>query len=305
MLTAQQQELRLRGLGGTDVAAVCGVHPYRTPLDIYLDKRGLVEPFAGNEATRWGHRLEPVIADEYSERTGRILSDCGTIVHAERDWHLGTPDRLIVDEPGGLEIKTAGLRQAHRWGDPDSDEVPDEYLIQCAWYLALTDRQWWDLAVLIGGQEMRIYTIQRNDELEAGLLERAECFWHDHVLDGEPPPATGRDVKTLSTLYSGPSAETIDPTPEHLEAARRYRDLESRIKRLESERDDIKARLCDDIKADAKGIKGVASWPEVAGRKTFDAKAALKDGAISPEIYAQYEKQGSPYRRFTITYKGD
>ena len=54
-------EERQRYIGGSDVAAIAGLSPYRTALDVYAEKKGLAAPFEGNEFTYWGKELEDVV----------------------------------------------------------------------------------------------------------------------------------------------------------------------------------------------------------------------------------------------------
>lgn len=93
----------------------------------------------------------------------------------------------------GLEAKTASAfatGRASEWGESGSDQVPEAYLVQCATYMALTECPKWDLAVLFGNTEFRIYHLTRDEELEALLLDEASRFWTDHVLARVPPDPT-------------------------------------------------------------------------------------------------------------------
>lgn len=193
MLTASQTQARRSGLGGSDAAAVLGVHPYRSPLDVYLDKLGLAAPFEGNEATRWGDLLEDVIAREYAERTGQnIARTDAALRHPKHEWMLANPDRIIVGRSKGVEIKNVGARSAHRYGDGPED-CAEEHICQSAWYMAVTDTDEWDIAVLVGGQRLRIYTIRRDLELEQLMIEAGERFWFGHVQAGVLPPVDGSE----------------------------------------------------------------------------------------------------------------
>ncbi len=71
MLTAEQHENRATGIGGSDAAAVCGLNPYKSPVDVYLEKVGAAAPVDETERMFWGNKLEDVVADVYSDRTGR------------------------------------------------------------------------------------------------------------------------------------------------------------------------------------------------------------------------------------------
>ena len=128
------QEGRRLGLGGTDVAAVVGLNPYRTAWDVWAEKVGLVEPPELDHvpAVRWGKVLEPTIAETWAGNDRRVdLVEPGSVlVHPERPWLRGTPDRLAVDQALVLEIKTAGLRQAPFWGESGTDEIPEPYLAE-------------------------------------------------------------------------------------------------------------------------------------------------------------------------------
>ncbi|MDP3766551.1 MAG: YqaJ viral recombinase family protein, partial [Dehalococcoidia bacterium] len=63
---------RRAGIGGTDAAAILGLSPFRTPLDVYLDKTGAAQDErTETQPMRWGKALEPVIAEAVEERIGR------------------------------------------------------------------------------------------------------------------------------------------------------------------------------------------------------------------------------------------
>jgi len=221
----------VKGISGTLAAAVLGVNPWKSPLAAYNEIFGLSHE-EEREAMRWGSRLEPLIAREYQERTGAILwphTDFGLdhrypLRHREINWWTGTPDRLIIHDPKylidpdldgeraraameeiladpafwaqverGWEGKTAGPRMAQFWGEEDSDEIPEIYLIQSSWYLGLV-RSYnpeitnWDVSVLIGGQQFRTYQVRYNEKLAQAMAARAAEFWQNHILTRTPPP---------------------------------------------------------------------------------------------------------------------
>ena len=41
---------RRRGIGGSDVGAICGISKYKSPIDVYLDKIGQSEETEQSEA---------------------------------------------------------------------------------------------------------------------------------------------------------------------------------------------------------------------------------------------------------------
>jgi putative phage-type endonuclease len=97
-------ERRRTGIGGSEVAAVLGLNPHSRPIDVWARKVGIASDFAGNDATRWGQVLEPLIADEYQRRRGGAAHchldgpfDVGR--HPTRPWQLYSIDRLVLHAP--------------------------------------------------------------------------------------------------------------------------------------------------------------------------------------------------------------
>ncbi len=112
---------RSTGIGASEVAALLGLDPRKTPLSLWLDKTGNAPPFEGNRFTEMGQRCEPVIADAYAEREGVELETCGTTRHPDLPHVFATPDRRVVgtkpDDRGnaGVVLPPAGSRfRRHR-----------------------------------------------------------------------------------------------------------------------------------------------------------------------------------------------
>jgi len=199
---------RRKGLGGSDIAAVAGLHPYKSAWSVYWDKVQGEDDRAG-EAALWGRLTEDVIADEWARRhdVGLIELPNGVAVPTE-EWRRGNPDRL-VDTPGPdatafdvLEVKTAGeWTWATQWDG--GAEVPAWYQAQGQWYLSLVGAPVCHFAVLVGGNRLETRTMARNDVAIDKLVDVGRRFWHDHVLAGNPPPPDWRAStrEKLDDLY--------------------------------------------------------------------------------------------------------
>ena len=170
---------------------------------------------------------------------------------------MGHPDRLVDVTPlVGVEIKVAGLRQIHRWGDPDTDHVPDEYMIQVQWYMNLLQAVRWDLAVLLG-QQFRIYKIPPHGDLQGALYQIAKRFWEDHVLTNTPPPVdhTEGTRRMLAQLYPQNTLEIRGATDEDIILAADLRMARRELERFELMEARLKHQLMDRIGI-ADGITG-------------------------------------------------
>lgn len=198
-LSPEQLAQRREGITATDVAAIVGCHPFRTPLDIFLEKTGQTEPFEGNVRSRWGELLEPMIRADYEEAHHVRVEQVGTLVHPDHPWWMATPDGIVyrlrssVPERG-LEIKVhsrdAVIFGGLEYGAPGTDEVPLHELIQCAWGMGASQLDRWDLAAFLDGAPQE-YAIDRDDDLLLMLSECADKFRTDHLLTGEPPEPDG------------------------------------------------------------------------------------------------------------------
>ena len=182
-------EERRTGLGGSDAAAALGLSPWQTQHDLWEQKTGLAPPLLQTEPMLWGKLLEDTIRREYARRTGYEVQPVQEMIrHPKHSWMFAHVDGEVRAERRTiLEVKTT--RDARGWGEPDTDDIPVPYLTQVHHYLSVTEAEVCDVAVLIGGQDFRLYQVFRDTEIEQQLIEREAEFWR-HVVDNEPPPPT-------------------------------------------------------------------------------------------------------------------
>jgi putative phage-type endonuclease len=273
-LTPEQLEIRKTGIGSSEIAAICGLDPYRRAIDVWAEKLGLTPPFEGNRFTKWGQRLEAPIADQYAEDRSVVLVQVGTLRHPKHAFMVDTPDRIALRSGTStadrenwervVEIKNVSARLAGKWGH--DDDVPEEKLVQCAWHMAVTDLDRCDLAALIGGNDDRCHTLHRDRELEERLIDAGARFWTDHVLSREPPAIDGSDswASFLKRQFPREQGEMLpaDPTTERL--ARRVAALRRAAKTIEERKqlheNQLKAALGDAIGVEGRGVKATWKW---------------------------------------------
>jgi len=259
-LSPEQRKLRLQGIGASEIAAVLGVDPWRTALDVFLDKTEQAEPIPENRFQRWGKRLEAVIADEYGERHPQVeLVAPGTLV-GEESWMLATPDRLVLSESGerwGLECKARGLRMEDEWGDEGTDQVPVYVAAQCHWSMMVTGLTRWDVAVLINGNDFRTYTLIADAAVHERMRESGRRFWIDHVQANVHPPFGGDSGphRWLQRVYPTHTNEMVAATPEVGEWATLLQVHRAAIKRHQDDASKLEAQIKEFI-ADRLGVEG-------------------------------------------------
>jgi putative phage-type endonuclease len=307
---------RRSGIGGSDIAAILGLSPWRTPLDVYREKiDGDQQP--ETEAMRWGRLLEDVIAREYAARAGVRIQRINALIRArDHEWAIATLDRVVLPSRGRarvlrgelrgadgiLECKLVGPYAASEWGrGDDQDAVPVHCAAQCMWYLGVTGLPWCDVAALIGGQRLIIRRIERDDETIRAMFERAERFWFEHVVPRvPPPPATARDAEALWPADNG---ETLEADEELLAAYNAAREAKARM--AEAERDyeaateRIKLALRERSTLTLNG-KPIATWKATAPRQKIDYEAVIREAAVPAEIIAKHTAVQPGIRRFVL-----
>ena len=282
-LTATELRARQRVIGGTDVAALLGLSAYRTAHDVYLEKVGLAPPRDDSAPMEWGRLLEAVVARKYARETGYRIKrpQPRLIVSDTRPWMGGSPDRLVLNASRVMDAKTASVRQAHKWGEAGTDEIPIEYLIQAHWYIALLDVEACDVAALLGGQDFRIYTVPRDAEFEGTLIERAEAFWRDHIEPQVPPELdwTASSTRLVEALHPRETADLRHAAPADQVVADQYR--EARKLRLDAERRvDLLENQLKALIGDHAGLQGPGwriTWKATKPAVHIDWKTAYQD----------------------------
>lgn len=294
-------QARRTGIGGSDVAAILGLSKWKTPLQVYQEKRGELGPQPDNDAMRWGRYLEPAVRQGYADATGnevRVLSEI--VRHPVHEFMIANLDGFVVpaNSPKRIfEAKTA--RTADGWGEPGSDQVPQPYLLQVQHYMAVTGFVVADVAVLIGGSDFRLYEVPEDLELQQMLVDAEAEFW-GRVQSGEPPePVTVADA--IARWGRESRADLVMADDDAMAAVYKLHALKQQQAALDAEEERAKATVMRalgerDTLVDATG-KTLLTWRASAGAKRFDA-AAFK--AAQPALYEQFVKQGEPSRRFLL-----
>lgn len=286
---------RTRGIGGSDVGAICGVSPFTSARQVYLQKTGqftdAMQPDCeSKERMHFGHLLEPVVADEYARRTGaRLININATMQHKDVPWALANIDRLIVDEDGKpigvLECKTTSEYNNDEW---DSGDILLSYIYQLNWYLWILGLERGAFACLVGGNKFYYYDVVRNEELlNETIIPTVTKFWFENVLALVQPEMQAVDKDFANTIYSNVvknSEKVLDDDTSNDLAATVFR-CKAEIKELTAAMEEAQNRLKDRLQDVEIGYTAdyTVKWSPRAQMRV-DTEMLKR---VFPEIYAQ------------------
>jgi len=239
---------RKLGIGASEAAAVLGVDPWKSPFQLWSEKIGIVDQddLSENEAVEFGIRLEQPVAMAYADRTGRNVAMWPPYCiarHSQIDWMCCTPDATQIDEIRGeglVQVKTTSAWKQHEW----AEGPPLAYLVQCQHELAVTGHDWTTLVVLIGGQRLRFFDINRNEQFIAGLIPKLEEFWN-LIQTRTPPEVDGSlaTAKVLAKLHPEDSGDTVALPQDAREWAATLEAAKQTIKDMEAVKTEAENKL--------------------------------------------------------------
>lgn len=300
--TANHEEwlaLRHKYIGGSDAAAVVGMNAWVSPYSLWAEKTGRLPGFEGNLATEVGTYLEDFVAQKFAQETGKkVRKSNQSWFNDQYPWAIANIDREIVGEDAGLEIKTTSELNTKKF---KGGEYPANYYCQCMHYLAVTGKQRWYLAVLIGNREFKWFTIERDEDEIKALMDAEQAF--KKLVDSDTPPnADGAQATadTLSALYPNSIDDAIGIGCFEKELDNYFR-LKAQLKNIQMTIDGIENRIKAYLGecARGEGEKYKVSW-KTQYRNTFDSNRFIAD---HPEVDVSKYYKRSNSRPFRVTEK--
>jgi putative phage-type endonuclease len=209
-LTEEQLQKRKSYIGGSDIAAIVGLNPYRNITDIYHDKTNTTQNTqTTNEAIKLGEQLETNLVTYAAAK----LQDTPILnITFKREWRRAQVDAYLPNREEVLEAKVVGFFNPNfkptEWGPEGTTEVPVHYYLQVLWQMHVSNAKAGHLIALIGhGIGYRLYHIPRNQDIIDELEARAEHFWTQHVIP-RVPPSEPASLSTYKALIREPLKRT-------------------------------------------------------------------------------------------------
>lgn len=251
MLTKQQILERRNSIGGSDLGIILGLSNFKTRFELYCEKKGIIEPpkeidweldpYTPNPK-HWGHQIEVVIRKAFRKlHKVKVETPKEAIAHPDYPFLRGHLDGYIPKWKAVFEAKTSNSHMKKYWGEPGTDTIPPAYLIQVAFYCAITDSDCGYIAVLIGGNEYREFKYIRDKELEKIIIQAACEFWDTLQKNQPPEPTQLVDIKLFYPEHIPGESKGVNT--EILEHVLGANEVKQQMKTLQEKEKDYKFKI--------------------------------------------------------------
>jgi putative phage-type endonuclease len=189
MLTKKQAEKRKNFLGSSDVAAVLGLDPFRTPYDVYAEKTGKVaEEESEKQVLSRGRYMETALLKYSEHELGKLIVNPANLEFSYGNFIIDHPDAQVAKNRQPVEAKSVGqYANYEEWGKPGTDEVPERVIIQCQVHLICCGSDYCHVPAYLPYREFQLFGVPKDVELVQMILDRTGEFWNKHIKKDTPP----------------------------------------------------------------------------------------------------------------------
>ena len=282
---------RRASVGASEVAAVMGLSPFNTALDIYKSKSGIDKHFDPLLAFV-GHASEPIM-HEWVEKFSGVpvkLEPAFMARSVAFPFLHASFDRVSNDPFVTWQFKTASAWTGHKW----DEGIPTDIRVQVQAEMLVAGTSRAAVVVWIGGREFRLFWEPRDDRfIQDHMIPALTEFWGNLERGIAPKPST---LGELAEAWPDDAAEMEAPEVA-LEWIEKRAFLLASAKEMTEEADQIKQTLGEymlDAGVDTFTHEGrkLLTYKKQKGRASFDAAALKRD---RPELVAEYTKQGADF----------
>ena len=301
---------RMKGLGGSDIAAAAGVSRYRDPYDLYLEKTGQYTPEFDDKSLErmdMGNEIEDFIATLFKKKHPDLRVENRNCIYQHHAclWALVNLDRVAFDPAkkswGVVEIKNVGEWAATKTWD-ESGDIPLEVMCQVQHQLFVTGLEWAYQPALMGGNRYREHYIVRDEDFINDLETAGGDLWSK--IESRTEPAAGPTEGSLKALKGfARFEESVCDLSLDVELVNDYMSAQIAAKAAKKLKDALKhqilQRMGDSVYAkfnDAPAFQ----FKEQAGRMSVNT--SLLESRY-PEAFAEVVKYGNPFRKFDVKLK--
>ncbi len=274
-------------IGGSDVASILGLNRYKTPYEVWEEKKHGIRTFEGNQATEWGTKLEPVIVDHCQKEHGwniecrndKLISKFNPIFGCHPDGLM-----ICVEEIVLVEAKTVSSQAYKHW----QNELPLEYYCQVQHNMFVCDCKK-ALFICLVLDDRNYFEIEV--QFDADFVEKQNAYlvdwWNRYIIGDEVPIKVVDDYEK-----ENPERKIIEANDEILQKYTELTIVKAEYKALAEKKevleDDLKTFIGSNTDL-MNGLNVIATWrPQT--KVLMDTKKFKEE---MPETFLKYAKESS------------
>jgi len=252
MVTAEQRTARRKFLGSSDCAAIFGLDPFKSALDVWLEKTGRLDEQPETDAMSRGQYLEPALlnfaADWIKKNRGGIAGFSRDIMKIHGNNILASNfDGLADDSSYVVEAKS--FASDEKLGDIETDAVPNRVLIQTHEQMCVAgdDCLTSFVPVVVPGFkrfDFRMYIVDRNGELVEEIEKRCSDFMERYVRRDIRPDDFKPSMECLKRMKRVPG-KIIQFDESHQSILANWLIAKEALKMAKDQEEAIKVQLLD------------------------------------------------------------
>lgn len=253
--------LRSTNVNSTEVGSLFGISKYASIYELWHYKNKSIEiDFEGNERTEWGLALQDSIAAKVAKDNGWTIRRMDEYMFLP-EIRIGSSFDFAIGDDGIMEIKNVDkFIFLDEWTKREDGtyEAPLHIEIQVQTQLAVSGRRFAYIVALVGGNEAIIIRRDRDENVIRAIIDKVNWFWSTIKAGKEPEPDFKKDAEFIAKLYGYAEPEKVEyrlEDAELKEIAEKYKKVSDEIKKLEEEKDALKATLLVSID-DAEKVMG-------------------------------------------------
>jgi len=272
--SAEWHEIRKKHLGGSDIAPILGISPWKSALDVFNEKISpYVEEAPKNPWMQRGIDLEPEALRAFEAETGYLMSP-KVMISDLTSFAMASFDGFEIDGKCAVEIKCSG-QKAHL--QAIHGEIPKYYIAQMQhqMYVAeLEEIYFCSYRPEYEPKPLYFEIVKRDEEFIEDMLKKETDFYFDHMLRGVPP----NNPKALKSIES-------DVWKLLTEEYKTCDQVEKRSAKRKEEIRDYLVQISQEENATGNGIiltkvekKGIIDYKNIPILKTIDLEEYRKPG---------------------------
>jgi len=283
---AHWHTLRVMHIGGSDVASLFGLSPYKSRWQLWMEKAGKLSPedLSANTAVQAGTFLEAGIANWAASKWGMTISKVEEYHAANDVIGMGASLDYATDVGIPVEIKWSARGYGWEYSGDEITHAPDNYLLQCqhqmgcyggesAWLIALIDN------------EPRRMMVPRNEEIIDAIKASCVEFWFSIQSKTPPDPDFSMDGGAILQLIGQAQITDVTLDDSHVDLFKAYLAAAADAKEAEGRKEAAKAELL------------LFSNAIMADRNTSSDKAVVRCGEHKISITKVAENPGKEVTR--------